>query len=258
MDSLNFRRNGTSPLSESRTIFFKMAFFSVFLWLIFELFNLRLTNWSYFSVPESRWVRWLGCFLAFATVIPAVKEFSVFFESYLKEKKLLGFRLKTTPVVFRLSYLLGMLGCLLPLVWPKLFFPLVWLFLIFLCDPINYRLNNRSLLKDFEKRDWSRFWSWVLAGFANGILWEFLNFWSGSHWEYSLPYFNFGKIFQMPVLGYLGFLPFALEIFVVYELFRYADHKLSSKKWLRILIIVIFLIIYAGVFHLMDLHTVRF
>ncbi|MCP4898432.1 MAG: hypothetical protein GY906_15770, partial [bacterium] len=32
------------------------------------------------------------------------------------------------------------------------------------------------------------------------------------------PFFDFVRIFEMPLLGYGGYLPFALELFVMYHL----------------------------------------
>jgi hypothetical protein len=60
-----------------------------------------------------------------------------------------------------------------------------------------------------------------MAGAIAGILWEFWNFWSVSKWIYTVPIFGDIKIFEMPIIGYLGFLPFAVEIFVMWETVKY-------------------------------------
>ena len=36
-------------------------------------------------------------------------------------------------------------------------------------------------------------------------------------WYYTVPFFNFGKIFEMPILGYLGYIPFAWELYALYH-----------------------------------------
>ncbi len=51
-------------------------------------------------------------------------------------------------------------------------------------------------------------------------MWEFWNFWAGSKWVYSIPFFGSWKVFEMPVLGFLGFPPFALECWILYHLLR--------------------------------------
>ena len=58
--------------------------------------------------------------------------------------------------------------------------------------------------------------SLLASGFVCGILWEFWNYWAISKWTYTVPYLGNVKIFEMPVLGYLGFPPFAVECWAIY------------------------------------------
>ncbi len=257
MDSLNYRIRGSSLLSESFRNFLFTAFISVFVWLIFELFNLRLKNWSYHNLPDSVTLRWLGYFVAFATVIPAMREIALFMEGLFKKKKLTLFRLHATPLLLRIFFVSGIIFFFLFIIWPRLFFPFAWLCFIFLLEPINIWLGNDSLWKDVEKRDWRRFWSWVSAGLVAGFLWEFWNFWAASRWEYSLPYLNFWRIFQMPVFGYTGFLPFALEIFALYQILLFLYKKMQSRILLKVVVFIVLLFAYAGVFYLMDIYTLK-
>jgi hypothetical protein len=55
-----------------------------------------------------------------------------------------------------------------------------------------------------------------LAGNICGFLWEFWNYWAIPKWHYSIPWIGFFKIFEMPVLGYLAYGFFALELFAMY------------------------------------------
>ena len=69
----------------------------------------------------------------------------------------------------------------------------------------------------------------MLAGLVCGILWEFWNYWAGSKWIYTLPFLGEWKIFEMPALGFLGFLPFALECWIIYHVFVAILHRLHSR-----------------------------
>ena len=60
----------------------------------------------------------------------------------------------------------------------------------------------------------------LIAGFICGGLWEFWNFWARAKWIYTVPIVGNVKIFEMPVLGYFGFPPFALECFAMYVFVR--------------------------------------
>jgi hypothetical protein len=71
-------------------------------------------------------------------------------------------------------------------------------------------------LGDFSDGFRRRFYGFLAAGFICGWLWEFWNYWAAAKWHYTFPMFQGIKIFEMPVPGYLGFLPFALECFTMY------------------------------------------
>jgi len=108
--------------------------------------------------------------------------------------------------------------------YPRYFFPLTWGILIFLLEPINYRWGGKSILRDWKKGSLRKFYLLLLAGLICGILWEFWNFWASTKWIYTVPFFEELKLFEMPVLGFLGFPPFAVECYVFYNfisLFRY-------------------------------------
>ncbi len=70
------------------------------------------------------------------------------------------------------------------------------------------------------------------SGLICGVLWEFWNYWARSKWHYAVPIMEHVKIFEMPVPGYLGFPPFALECFTMYifvrrVLFPKLDHTIA-------------------------------
>jgi hypothetical protein len=43
------------------------------------------------------------------------------------------------------------------------------------------------------------------------------NFYSWPKWYYTVPYVGWAKVFEMPLLGYLGYIPFAWELFALYH-----------------------------------------
>jgi hypothetical protein len=75
--------------------------------------------------------------------------------------------------------------------------------------------------------DRSRLAALLIGGMACGFIWETWNFQAhlaqGAFWVYTVPEplrlfgLHFGK---MPLLGLLGFPPFALELHVLYEFMR--------------------------------------
>jgi hypothetical protein len=51
----------------------------------------------------------------------------------------------------------------------------------------------------------------VLAALVCGGLWEMWNYFSLAQWKYSIPFVQRFEVFEMPALGYAGYLPFGLE-----------------------------------------------
>src|SRR5207247_1807871 len=111
---------------------------------------------------------------------------------------------------------LGVASFVLPLLWPRYFFALVWGFLALLLDPINYMRGRPSILGHIARGDWRVPVSFYLAGPVCGILWEFWNYWAFPKWFYTVPFVGFFKLFEMPLLGYTGYGPFALEVYALF------------------------------------------
>ena len=105
----------------------------------------------------------------------------------------------------------------------------VWLGFIFLLDPINARLGGESLWIDMRAGRYERLVNLSLSGFLCGALWEFWNFWAGAKWHYSVPIMERWKIFEMPLPGYFGFAPFAVECFTMYVFVRRMFAKLGRR-----------------------------
>ena len=61
----------------------------------------------------------------------------------------------------------------------------------------------------------------------------------------------------MPVLGYTGFLPFALEIFAFYQLFSGMYKKLEKKILIKTVIFVFLILFYLGCFYLIDTFSLK-
>jgi hypothetical protein len=51
----------------------------------------------------------------------------------------------------------------------------------------------------------------VAAALVCGFFWEMWNWGSLARWEYSIPHVDRFRVFEMPLLGYAGYLPFGIE-----------------------------------------------
>jgi hypothetical protein len=229
MEACLYQRGGYSLLLSAPREFLGLLPLSLNIWLIFEIFNFRLHNWSYLSLPSSLTIRWLGYVISFATVLPGI-----FTTLHLLEHLGLFARQRVKPLMspkdfYPILVWLGLVQLLLPLIWPRYFFPLVWGGFIFVLEPVNHKLQGKSLLRDWEAGSLQRFGQLLCAGACCGLLWEFWNFWAGAKWIYTIPLVHWLKIFEMPLLGFLGFPPFAVECYVMVESFALLRRKLEER-----------------------------
>ena len=255
-DNLLLKLTGNSLLTTRRRELAAMLPFSVFIWLLFEAYNLALKNWGYAGVPADIWLRWPGYVLAFATVLPGI-----FVTSDLVDRTLFGTRerlasdaapLASAPVTAPSRWLIGFGAtlCVCPLIWPRFFFSAVWIGPIFLLDPLLERIGVQSLSLAIASGGRRRVWSLLLGGLLCGLMWEFWNFWAGTKWVYSVPFFGSWKIFEMPALGFLGFPPFALECWILYHLLRALlaqSHSTSARVAIWGVIVLFSIVTFYGI-----------
>jgi hypothetical protein len=213
-DDVNRRLGGRSLLRDRTAHFRWLAGVSVLWWTLFELVNLRLGNWYYvMSVPWTP-LRWAAGVVAFASVLPGIVETLELLENLGVPRSA-----RTRPLAWsagkeRAVIALGLACLVLPLLWPDVFFPLTWGSLVFLLEPWNRRHARRSFLRDLEAGEAGPFLRTLLAGLTCGALWEAWNFWARTKWTYTVPGFEGMKVFEMPLAGFLGFPPFAVECVV--------------------------------------------
>jgi hypothetical protein len=228
IDALVYKFKGRSPLMSDRFEFLIVAIISIAGWWLFEFYNApRFWNsnlelwWHYHNLEPNLFLRRAGYDWAFATIFPAMFETAELFTGTLfKARPALPTIRFPKPLLIVLS-LIGAIGVIVPLVSPSEWFaPVVWLSSILFLDPINAMRESPSITGDLARGDWRRLWSLLAGGFLCGLLWEFWNYWALSKWTYTVPYFGSIKIFEMPVLGYLGFPPFAVECWVMYIFLR--------------------------------------
>jgi len=220
LDGLRKRRRGESLLSDHPKEFFLLAVISIGSWAIFEGYNVLLRNWTYVGLPVNPWIRYSGYAWAFATISPAMFLIYETLSDLLPGEDTTSYpRLPNS--IFWPFVIFGFLCLAIPLVFPSTWMtPLVWMGFAFFLDPINGRLGERSILSEFftgERRSMALFF---LAGLVAGVIWEFWNYWSTAKWHYDVPYLGHIRIFEMPVLGFLGFMPFIIESLAIYRFVR--------------------------------------
>jgi hypothetical protein len=217
VDALTLRRSGTSMLTRSRTAFWLQFAVSAPAWWLFEIINHRTQNWEYLGAQVFTNLEYYTlCTISFSTVMPAVfgtAELARTFgwvERFGRKR-----RVPATRRVFTGMFIAGLVMLTLTMLWPKVFYPLVWGAVFLLLEPINARLGRPTLVGSLAGGDWRPVMSLSVGALLCGFFWEMWNYWCYPKWVYHTPGAEFLYVFEMPLLGYLGYLPFAWELFAI-------------------------------------------
>jgi hypothetical protein len=227
-DALALRLRGHSLIHDRPREALMMVWLSVACWLLFEVYNLRMRNWYYVGVPEHPLARNWAYLWSFATILPGMFETADVLEGlgFLRNARARPRRF--SPALLAASFVAGLACVVIPALLPAhvahYTFGFVWIGFIFLLEPLNMYLGAESPLGEWEHGDPRPALRLLAAGMIAGFLWEFWNFWAIGGWRYALPWpLDFGvHYFRMPVLGLLGFAPFAWECWAMFQLLKRA------------------------------------
>ncbi len=223
INALTRKRKGTCLLTQRPKAFIVLFPASVGFWWFFEYLNRFVQNWHYIEVNRFSAMEYF--FLAsasFAMVLPAVlstREFLLtfsFFErafgSYVRVNMRHG---KTWAWTFLILAAIG-------LAWigrfPDYLFPLVWISPLVIIVSLQVVFNDRQPFSELKVGRWTTVIASASAALICGFFWEMWNYYSLAKWIYSIPFVQKLHIFEMPLPGYAGYLPFGLECAVIGDL----------------------------------------
>jgi hypothetical protein len=214
VDGLTRLISGTSLLQRLGWRSIALFLVSIPIWWIFEGANDRLGNWVYTLPRHYPWLEYRAeASLAFSTVAPAIFVMSELVRATIVTGRIRWIRI--TPGRRGLLTISAAGGALFvaTLIWPGVLFPFVWISLFLAVDPLVQVLGGRSISGAVARGRWDPVIVLFIGTLICGFFWEFWNFWSMPKWTYQIEYADWFRLFEMPVLGYGGYLPFALEVF---------------------------------------------
>lgn len=222
VDGLVVVRRGSSLLTRDPWAFAVLFAIAAPVWWLFEFFNRFVQNWHYLGAETySRTAYVTLATISFSTVIPAVFESAELMASFgFMQRFRRGPVVRATRPVLMGAVTFGVLSIPLFILWPRYAFPLVWTCLFFILDPINYRLGWPSITAWVSRGDWRPVAALGCGVLLTGFFWEMWNFYAWPKWVYTVPFVDFWHVFEMPLLGYGGYLPFSLELFAIYHFVR--------------------------------------
>lgn len=222
VDGLVYVRRGSSIFTRSRARFALLFVVSAPAWWVFEVFNGHTRNWHYHGAELFSSLEYaVLASIAFSTVMPAVFETAELVRSFSWIDRLRGGpRIPGSRQVTWSFFVAGWLLLVGIVLFPNAFYPFIWATIFCLIEPVNVWIGRSSLFDSLRNGDWRPTASLALGALVCGFFWEFWNAWSFPKWTYSTPGVDFWYVFEMPLLGYIGYLPFGLELFALGHLAR--------------------------------------
>jgi hypothetical protein len=216
INALSVRRGGGPMLTERPGLFVLLFPVSAVFWWSFEYLNRFVENWYYVGVQaHGSWEYVLFDTLPFSTVLPAVLGTAQWLATFPGVDRGLEAFWRVPGVTTRgfavVSLASGALGLMAMVAWPRYTYPLVWMAPAFALFGIQGLAGETPpLVREVARGDWRRVWRSALAGLICGLCWEMWNAGSFAHWVYSVPQVQGWRVFEMPLLGYAGYLPFGV------------------------------------------------
>ena len=210
------RRTGRSPLTDRPRRYALLFAASAGFWWFFEYLNRFVRNWNYVGVEEFTALEYgVSATLPFATVRRGVRatrargaSAPIVDRAFARWRPLRVGRPRPIAVATLVASAaaLTLLGVL-----PRLLFPLVWVAPLLLIVSLQTLRGRPHVFSPLAHGDWRGVASAAAAALVCGFFWEMWNIGSLAKWEYDIPYVHRFLIFEMPLLGWAGYLPFGLE-----------------------------------------------
>jgi hypothetical protein len=223
VNALTYRRTGHCALVDRPRHLLLLFPVSAVFWWYFEYLNRFVQNWSYVGIDTfTPWQYVCYATLPFATVLPAVLSTYEWLRSFPRlSAGLENFRpvRVTQPrCLGAAAVAVGSGGLVAMSVWPDYGFPVVWMAPLLILTGCQALLGMPTVFAPVQRSNWRPIWLWALAALICGGFWEMWNTYSLAKWVYSVPFVNRFHLFEMPLLGYGGYLPFGLECATVVNL----------------------------------------
>ncbi len=216
INGIIYKRTGRSLITHQPLYLAGLFLFSAVFWWYFEFLNQFVQNWYYVNVEAlGRMEFFLYATLPFATVLPAVISTFRLLKTFPGLSRGLDHfmsvpvnRPKTAAIIWSLVAA-GALS-FTPLLYDYLF-PVLWLSPLVIIASAMIIADVPTFLRNITKGNWTTVYLLAISALICGFFWEMWNYYSYTRWEYSVPLVHSFKVFEMPVLGYAGYLPFGVQ-----------------------------------------------
>ena len=194
---------GSCPLRRSPRRYALSFPLSMVFWWVFEILNRYTQNWRYRNVDSfSSTEYFLFASLSFAMVLPSMWATHELLEKSIVRVKPVGL-VNISPQFSRVLLLVSVVLLFAMPILPNFLFAAMWVAPPLLVASLSSWNPGRSF-------SLSEVVIWAATGMWCGLFWELWNWRSVAGWEYIIPFVQRFSLFEMPITGYGGYLPFGV------------------------------------------------
>ena len=216
VNALCLKRSGACPMT-SHPLHYLLSFpVSSLFWWFFEYLNRYVWNWYYLGVGRmGAWEYAFYATLCFSSVLPAVAATAALLHTFkpFRDERFDGggrvFVRSPGCVAFLLCVsALGLSGIVF---FPQYAYPLLWLSPLMAFLLVQIALGERCVLDRLATGNWALVFRFSVAALCCGLAWETWNYYAVAKWVYAVPWVHRFQIWEMPLAGFAGYLPFGVE-----------------------------------------------
>jgi len=216
VNALCVKRSGHSPMTDHPWAYAATFPASSLFWWFFEYLNRYVWNWYYLGISElgaAEYVVYAS--ICFASVLPGVcavaallHTFPVFDDRVFSGMARVDLRSPACRVFLGALAATGLCGIVF---FPDYTYPLLWISPVAVFLLVQFMMKERSVLDPVADGNWSVFIRFAVAALVCGFCWETWNYYALAKWVYAVPWAHRFQIWEMPLVGFAGYLPFGVE-----------------------------------------------
>ncbi|MBK9257849.1 MAG: hypothetical protein IPM42_20535 [Saprospiraceae bacterium] len=239
LDGWTYIRNGgKSIISERPQEMVGIGVSSAMGWMLFEYLNFFVDdNWFYpFGDIIDREQFLLYAIVISTGLLPLSFVFYSLFNTFtvLKNRYTVGPKIILSETIKSVLIVISLLSLIGSGLFPNELFFSLWLTPAILIGLVLDKLGIWTPIRSIGQGNWRPTLVFALTYLAAGLCLECENYFSGVHdgqtitfteapayWQYNLPYVNDFHLFEMPILGFFGYMPFGIYVWLWWIAFAY-------------------------------------
>lgn len=209
-------RSSRCPLT-SHPLLYALTFpVSSLFWWFFEYLNRYVWNWYYLGIADMTAGEYtFYATLCFASVLPAVYAtaellgtFRFFDDRNYESMGCVDVRSGVSRLVLAALSAVGLVGIV---VCPDWTYPFIWISPLMVFVLVQIALGGPTVLDRLKTGSWGVVFRFEIAALVCGFFWETWNYYAYAKWVYSVPWVHGWQLWEMPLIGFAGYLPFGVE-----------------------------------------------